>query len=174
MLRRAKRLQSVFDGFCAQYSRHNLQPSQEEWRQIDYLLAITQPFFMFTTTLSKTKDITVHTIFSIYNKLFSYLERSMTQLARKKVNWKAVMLSALKQAKLKLSEYYSMTDDIHNDLYAIGTILAPQNKLHFFSNKEWEPCWRVQYRKSLEVALPTAIFRYTSHIQWPLFCRSNL
>ncbi|KAG2002900.1 hypothetical protein GB937_009436 [Aspergillus fischeri] len=52
------------------------------------------------------------------------------------------MLSALKQAKLKLLEYYSMTNDIHDDLYAISTILAPQNKLHFFSTKEWEPCWR--------------------------------
>ncbi|KAG2000826.1 hypothetical protein GB937_010790 [Aspergillus fischeri] len=161
MLRRAKRLQSVFDGFCAQYSRHDLQLSQEEWRQIDYLLAITQPFFMFTTTLSKTKDITVHTIFGIYNKLFSHLERSMAQLARKKVNWKAVMLSALKQAKLKLSEYYSMTNDIHDDLYAIGTILAPQNKLHFFSTKEWEPCWRVRYRKSLEDYLVPYQQRYS-------------
>jgi hypothetical protein len=161
MLRRAKRLQSVFDGFCAQYSRHDLQPSQEEWRQIDYLLAITQPFFTFTTTLSKTKDITVHTIFGIYNKLFSHLERSMAQLSRKKVNWKAVMLSALKQAKLKLSEYYSMTDDIHDDLYAIGTILAPQNKLHFFSTKEWEPCWRVRYRKSLEDYLVPYQQRYS-------------
>ena len=136
MLRRAKRLRSVLDGFCAQYSRPNLQPSQEEWRQIDYLLAITQPFFTFTTTLSKTKDITVYTIFGIYNKLFSYLERSMAQLARKKVSWKTLILSALKQAKLKLSEYYSMTDNIPDDLYAISTILASQNKLHIFSTKE--------------------------------------
>lgn len=153
MLRRAKRLQTVCDEFCMQYSRHDLQLSQEEWRQVDYLLTITQPFYTFTTTLSKSKDITVHTIFGIYNKLFSHLEKSMAKLARKKVNWKTVMLSALKQAKLKLSQYYSMTDEIPGDLYAIGTILAPQNKLHFFSTKDWEPCWRVRYRKSLEDCL---------------------
>lgn len=141
MLRRAKRLQTVCDEFCVQYSRHDLQLGQEEWRQVDYLLTITQPFYTFTTTLSKSKDITVHTIFGIYNKLFSHLEKSMAKLARKKVNWKTVMLSALKQAKSKLSQYYSMTDQIPGDLYAIGMILAPQNKLHFFSTKEWEPHW---------------------------------
>jgi hypothetical protein len=161
LLRCAKRLQSVFDEFCAQYSRHDLQLSQEEWRQIDYLLAITQPFFPFITTLSKSKHITVHTVFDIYNKLFSYLERSMAQLARKKVNWKAVILSALKQAKSKLSQYYSMTNDIPGDLYAIGTILASQNKLHFFSTKEWESCWRVRYRKSLEDYLVPYQQRYS-------------
>ncbi|KAF5856754.1 hypothetical protein ETB97_006743 [Aspergillus alliaceus] len=86
----------------------------------------------------------------------------MAQLARKKVNWKTLMLSALKQAKLKLSEYYSMTDNIHHDLYAIGTILAPQNKLHFFYTKEWEPCWRVRYRKSLEHYLVPYEQRYSA------------
>ncbi|EED22697.1 hypothetical protein TSTA_061850 [Talaromyces stipitatus ATCC 10500] len=60
------------------------------------------------------------------------------------------MLAALSSAKEKLSEYYAMTDHVSGDLYAIGTILAPQNKLEFFSTSEWEPEWRVRYRKSLE------------------------
>lgn len=161
MLRRAKRLQTVCDEFCMQYSRHDLQLGQEEWRQVDYLLAITKPFYTFTTTLSKSKDITVHTIFGIYNNLFSHLEKSMAKLAPKKVNWKTAMLSALKQAKSKLSQYYSMTDEIPGDLYAIGTILTPQNKLHFFSTKEWEPCWRIRYRKSLEDFLAPYQQRYS-------------
>lgn len=33
------------------------------------------------------------------------------------------------QQKEKLSQYHKMTDEIHNDLYAIGTIIAPQHKL---------------------------------------------
>ena len=43
-----------------------------------------------------------------------------------------------------------MTDQVPGDLYAIGTILAPQNKLHFFSTKEWEPYWCIQHCRSLE------------------------
>jgi hypothetical protein len=150
MLRRAKQLQSILDEFCSQYENHELHPSQGEWRQINYLLLITQPSFTFTTSLSKTKEVTIHSVFAIYNNLFTHLEKSRAQLTQKKVGWKKVMLSALQAAKLKLSEYYRITDEIGNDLYAIGTILAPQNKLEFFSTKDWEPNWRVRYRKSLE------------------------
>ncbi|KAI9037296.1 uncharacterized protein KD926_000658 [Aspergillus affinis] len=161
MLRHAKRLQSVLNKVCSQYENYELQPSQEEWRQIDYLLSITQPFFTFTTSLSKTKEVTIYSVFAIYNNLFTHLEKSKAQLARKKVGWKKVMLSALRAAKLKLSEYYRMTDEIGNDLYAIGTILAPQNKFEFFPNKDWEPNWRMRYRKSLEEYLVPYQQRYS-------------
>jgi hypothetical protein len=74
MLRRAKRLRPIFDGFYAQYSRPDPQPSQEEWRQIDNLLAITQPFFTFTEPPSRKPKISLSYYLSIYNKLFSHLE----------------------------------------------------------------------------------------------------
>jgi hypothetical protein len=153
MLRRAKRLQSTFDEFCSQYDQYHFALNQEEWRQIEYLLWITQPFFTFTTLLSKTKDVSIHLIFSIYNKLFDHLEKSISQLKRKKVPWKQVMLTALHAAKKKLTQYYAMTDEIDSDLYAVGTILSPQQKLQFFVGKDWDDPdndWRAIYRKSLE------------------------
>jgi hypothetical protein len=85
MLQRAKRLQSVFDELCTKYGHSHLKLDQEQWRQIDYLLCITQPFFKFTNALSKTKDATIHLVFGIYNKLFDHLERSINQLRQKKV-----------------------------------------------------------------------------------------
>ena len=120
---------------------------------IEYLLWITQPFFKFTTALSKTKDVTIHSVFGIYNKLFEHLEVSIRQLQRKTVPWKQLMLSALYAAKEKLSLYYSKTDNIYSDLYAIGTIIAPQHKLQFFSGKDWggdSNEWRERYLKSLK------------------------
>lgn len=54
--------------------------TEDEWKQIDYLLLITQLFFNFTSVLSKTKDVTIHIVFSIYNQLFDYLEKSIAQL----------------------------------------------------------------------------------------------
>lgn len=150
MLRRAKRLQPIFNLFCLQNGHDHLILDQEEWRQIEYLLWITQPFFKFTTALSQTKDVTFHVIFSIYNKLFDHLEASIHRLQRKKVAWKKLMLSALYAAKEKLSVYYRETDNVHGDLFAIGTILAPQNKLQFFNNKDWGPELCDQYRKSFE------------------------
>lgn len=153
MLRRAKRLQKKFDEFCASYNVPQLKLSQEEWRQIDYLLCITQPFFKWTSLLSQTKDISIHLVFGIYNRLFDHLEKSIRQLQRKKVHWKQLMLKALEAAKVKLSHYYGMTDQIPSDLYAIATILAPQHKLKFFSTKEWndpDQDWQARYRSSLE------------------------
>jgi hypothetical protein len=39
------------------------------------------------------------------------------------------MLSLLEAVQEKLSKYYAMTDSIKGNLYVIGTILAPANKL---------------------------------------------
>lgn len=86
MLQRAKRLQSDLDQYCLTYRVNHLMIDSDEWRQIDYLLCLTKPFFRFTTALSKTKDITIHSVFSIYNMLFDHLEASIRQLRRKKVS----------------------------------------------------------------------------------------
>lgn len=51
MLRRAKRLRAVFLPFCAEYDCEEMLLNDEEWRQIDYLLCLTEPFFEYTTDL---------------------------------------------------------------------------------------------------------------------------
>lgn len=86
MLRPAKRLQSVFDEFPSHGNCLNLKLNQEEWRQIEYLLWLTQPFFKFTTALSKTQDVTIHSIFGIYNRLFGHLDKSIARLRPKRVH----------------------------------------------------------------------------------------
>jgi hypothetical protein len=149
MLKRAKRLQSVFNEFPSHGNCPKLRLSQEEWRQIEYLLCLTQPFFKFTTALSKTKDVTIHSIFILYNRLFDHLDKSIYQLRPKKVPWKQLMLSALKAARQKLRDYYAETDNTPNDLYAIGTMVGPSNKFQFFQTKDWKD-YRDGYRKSFE------------------------
>ena len=150
MLRRAKRLESILNIFCSEYRHNDLSLNSNKWQQIKYLLCITQPFFTFTTALSKTKDITVHLIFEIYNKLFDHLEVSIWQLQQKKVPWKRLMLSALEAAKEKLTFYYQKTDNMHNNIFAVSTILAPENKLQFFSGKDWDATWRKRYYQSFK------------------------
>lgn len=150
MMRRAKRLRPTFTSFCIEYDRADLELDDDEWRQVDYLLWITQPFFDFTLELSKTKDTTTHHVFKIYNKLFQHLEVSSSRLRRKKVPWKRKMLQALEAAHCKLSGYYSQTENIQGDLYATSTMLAPSNKLKFFLTKDWDQKWRDQYQKSFK------------------------
>lgn len=152
MLRRAKRLSSFFDQYCEQHEHPQFELDKEEWRQIDYLLCITEPFYKFTTSLSKTKNVTIHNVFRVYNKLFDHLDASIRMLQRKKVPWKQEMLHALKAGRDKLKFYYIKTDEVPNNLYAIGTILAPQHKLKFFSSKEWgdDAVSRIRYKESFQ------------------------
>lgn len=68
------------------------------------------------------------------------------------------MLASIEAAKNKLSIYYKDTDNMDCDLYAIGTILSPQDKLQFFSTADWVPeeggiDYRATYRQSLECCL---------------------
>lgn len=62
------------------------------------------------------------------------------------------MLKALGAARDKLADYYSKTDEVDGDIFAIGTMLAPENKLQFFSGKDWDDDhdWRQQYHQSYE------------------------
>ena len=153
MLRRAKRLQSFFKPFCEEYDCEGLLLNDEEWRQIDYLLYITQPFFDYTTELSKTKEVTTYLVFKLYNALFEHLEQSMNQLKKKRAMWKQQMLESLKASRQKLDEYYSQTNGIRGNIYAIGTMLAPDSQFQFFLSDDWEPEWRNTYRKVFQSAL---------------------
>jgi hypothetical protein len=156
MLARAKKLQQAFDAFCSQYDQGHFALSQEQWRQVEYLLCVLEPFHRFTPLLCKTKNATIHRVFKVYNKLFDHLEKSINQLRRKRVAWKQVMLTSLEAAKLKLSACYRDTDQINGHIYAISTILSPQDKLKFFSTSDWDldlesrVDYRAAYRQSLE------------------------
>lgn len=64
------------------------------------------------------------------------------------------MLQALKYSEEKLREYYSKTDaDEIGDIYAYGTILAPQHKLQFFKTKDWGLEWETKYHESLKARI---------------------
>lgn len=149
MLQRAKRLQSVFDEYCSQWDCPELKLNHEEWRQVDYLLWLTHPFFKFTTALSKTRDVTVHSVFSVYNRLFDHLDKSIDKIKPKKAPWKQLMLNALLDGRQKLRDYYYETDLVPNNLYAIATTMGPQNKFQFFNGKDWDD-YREDYRESLQ------------------------
>lgn len=64
------------------------------------------------------------------------------------------MLNAVHAGMNKLSVYYTKTKEIHGSLYAIGTILAPQHKLDFFSSNTWgksgdDSHWGIHHKESL-------------------------
>jgi hypothetical protein len=160
MLNRARQLQSIFDQYCTTHQYVQFKLDQEEWRQVEYLLLITKPFFDFTNVLSKTRDVTVHHVFSIYNRLFTHLEDAEKKLKGKGVPWKKRMLQALRAAKAKLSKYYGATDnEPYGTIYAIATILYPSKKLRYFDNADWRG-GKVDFMKQYHEVLQKEFTRY--------------
>jgi hypothetical protein len=108
-----------------------------EWRQVEYLLIITKPFFEKTNILSKTQDIIVYSIFSIYNQLFTYLNETKEKLEQKAVLWKKI-LKVIYSVQKKLTKYYTVTDNnLYGSVYVIATILCPFKRLRYFDNNDW-------------------------------------
>ncbi|KAJ5877235.1 hypothetical protein N7455_000700 [Penicillium solitum] len=140
MLRRARRLRNVIDKYCCDHEYSQLKVTDVEWRQIDYLVHLTKPFFQFTMALMKTRDVTIHSVFLVYRKLLEHIERSNRRLKRKTTPWKKDMYGALLVARQKLKEYYEKTYRDHGFLYGTGTLLAPQYKLSAFDDREYSTC----------------------------------
>jgi hypothetical protein len=170
MLRRVKRLRVYIMKFCDQFNCEDLALDDDQWRQIDYLLCLTKPFFDYTLALSKTRDVTSHLVFQIYNLLFEHLERSKMQLQRKRVVWKKQMLTSLEASHSKLSEYYEQTDHMRGHIYAVCTMLSPDSRFQFFLSDDWADAkeLRDQYRVAFQDALTPIQERLTSaHAQGP-------
>ena len=77
-----------------------------------------------------------HLVFKIYNTLFEYLEKSISQLKRKQALWKKQILESLEASREKLDKYYSQTKGMKGEVYTISTILAPDNKFYFFLSSD--------------------------------------
>ncbi|KAI2913801.1 hypothetical protein CBS147320_10459 [Aspergillus niger] len=140
MLRRARKLRNCIDKYCNDHDYSQFSITDDGWRQIDYFLQLTKPFFQFTMALMKTKDVTIHSVFLVYRKLLEHIERSNQRLSNKTTPWKRAMYNALLAAKQKLKEYYEKTYRDHGFLYGTGTLLAPQYKLCAFDDTEYSKC----------------------------------
>jgi hypothetical protein len=64
--------------------------SDEEWRQVDYLVEILFPFCVWTNLVGRTREgPTIHDSFKIYNILFDHLESQIPKLRpKRKSPWK--------------------------------------------------------------------------------------
>lgn len=140
MLRRARRLRNTIDKYCRGHEYSQFKITDIEWRQIDYLVHLTRPFFKFTMALMKTKDVTIHSVFLVYRKFLEHIERSNRKLRKKTTPWKKDMYGAMLMAKQKLRDYYEKTYRDHGFLYGTAALLAPQYKLCAFDDTEYSQC----------------------------------
>lgn len=141
MMTRSIRLRKPIDKFCQEYRPARFFALSEiEWKQIGYLIDLVRPFNFFTTTIGKTKGITLPYVLRIYDELFERLDESRRRLKAKirQYSWVKPLIDGIDAAEAKLDVYYNKTYTNLGSLYAIGAILDPKLKLHNFDE---EYCW---------------------------------
>ena len=138
MLERACRLKEYIkqwlqkERYCKKYM--HLYPTREEWKQITYVISILHPFLKYTLLVSRTRMITMHKAWQIYNKIFNHIEVMKTALENKRLSWKVSIRNALGKAHEKLDIYYSRTVKNHGVIYNSASILDPSVKLSIYDD----------------------------------------
>ena len=156
MIRRALKLRHPIEKFIQHRDSQELDylcPTLIEWKQLEYLLELLYPFYIFTSCLSENTGPTVHRIYDIYNNLFDHLDLSISRLKNKKASWKQQILEGLQEAHKKLRKYYQQTYQAAGYIYAIATILDPTSKLEKFKTATWlddGTDWYQEYRTIFE------------------------
>ena len=141
MIIRAIRLREAIDLFCAEYApAASLELSPIEWKQLGYLIDIIRPFNFFTTTVGKTKSVTLPYTLQIYDELFERLTESRRRLTAKQSGqpWVKILIHGINTAEQKLDQYYNLTYTNLGSIYGIGALLNPLSKSSSF-NPDY--CW---------------------------------
>ena len=126
MLERTIRKKSALKKFCQKHPKFvALYPTTSEWKQIEYVIKILHPFYIYTKLLSSTRGPTIHQAWAVYNRLFEHLKRVQRQLWNKVKPWKQSIAAAIDKAIEKLSQYYGRTTGSRGLLYNLGNILNP-------------------------------------------------
>jgi len=137
MLERSVRLREFTKEWLQTYPEFSpLWSTPEEWRQVEYILEVLQPIRFWTLWMSKTRGITIHRVFQVYQDIFDHLEMQIAKLERKRMQWKVDIREGLLKAKLKAAAYYGKTEGPRGVLFGIGACLNPYCKLNLF--REWD------------------------------------
>jgi hypothetical protein len=96
MLSRALRLRAYSVQWLADRPEYAmLRTSKCEWRVIEYIIHVTQPFHYWTLWMSMRHNVTIHRVIRIYNQLFDHLDGCVQKLTNKRSEWKKDVKSGL-------------------------------------------------------------------------------
>ena len=98
--------------------------------------------------MSKTRGVTIHRVFQVYQDIFDHLEKQSSTLERKPMQWKVDIRDGLVKAKLQAVSYYGKTESPRGLLFGIGTCLNPYCKLNLFREWDLDASGETEYEKS--------------------------
>jgi len=86
MLERSVRLREFTKDWLQTYAEFTpLWSTLEEWRQIEYILEVLQLIPFWTLWMSKTRGVTIHRVFQVYQDIFDHLDMQISRLERKRM-----------------------------------------------------------------------------------------
>lgn len=143
MMIRAMRLRHTIDIYCSEeHKARHFRISNQEWTQIGYLIDLVRPFNFFTTTVGKTKSVTLCYGLRVYDELYERINECRRKLKEKRnhpqFDWVSLLIESLDAAEAKLDQYYNKMYGNIGSIYAMGAILDPSLKLEAF-NEDY--CW---------------------------------
>jgi hypothetical protein len=148
MLLRLRTLKPSVDPFTKEHAKH-LQLSDDEWGQVDYVIAILRPFAIYTQLIGASRLPTIHQVYDIYNHLLSHIERAQTKLGKKAKPWKREIHTSLASGHRKLRDYYTATSTSRaGTLYGISILLDPRKKSLTWKGPDWKGTdydWEAHY-----------------------------
>jgi len=149
MMERSVRLREFTKDWLQTYAEFTpLRSPQDEGRQIEYILELLQLVRFWTLWMSKTRGVTIHWVFQVYQDIFDHFEMQISKLERKRMQWNVDIREGLVQAKLKAASYYGKTESPRGLLFGIGTWLNPYCKLTRFREWDLDVSGETEYEKS--------------------------
>ncbi|PIL32861.1 hypothetical protein GSI_04979 [Ganoderma sinense ZZ0214-1] len=142
VLERALDMQEVATEVCdqAQFNKRDgvrlrrFVLSEEEWRMLDDLYQLLDPFAFATRQISSSDRALVHEVIPYMDALTEHLDKfsddeSLTPAVR----------MAAKRGRVVLNKYYGLTDE--TIIYRIAMVLHPRYKTNYFRTQDWPEDW---------------------------------
>jgi len=131
-------IRAWIDQESGQNSRSNrkleaLRVFEQEWRQVEYMIKLLEPFKEYTEAMGRTQGPTIHKAFLVYSNLFDHLEDQDNMKELDSVlKWTGELETAVENALIKMRKYYARTEGEGGLLYNIATVLNPTQKLSLY------------------------------------------
>ncbi|EFW17681.1 conserved hypothetical protein [Coccidioides posadasii str. Silveira] len=114
---------SWFQDSSPKYQRLHLL--DHDWKQLEYMVGLLQPFSQFIKLLSKTTGPTIH--------LHLETEEDKAQQFTTREN----IQEAIKAANLKFQKYYGDTEHPKGELLAVAAALHPSHSMRAYNSEDW-------------------------------------
>jgi hypothetical protein len=115
----------------------NLSIQDSEWKKIEDILRILEPFAILTSLIGTTLQVSVHSVFRSFNWLFDRIGDITGELEAKKGEATIELLEALNVAKKRLQIYYGKNSGIYGRFFNLATILDPSIRLELYNDPSW-------------------------------------